>query len=126
MKNIDIGDTTANADGLVCEVKDSEWKSYLYSNRGGNVIDFIENTFDGNSVIGLLKNIHVSADMRGRGLGNAILEEALDVFIEDEDVDVVILCVDTFEENKFNLIEWYQSKGFVKIPYCTKFLMLRP
>lgn len=66
--------------------------------------------------IGCLKNIKVAEEQRGKDNGNKILNYFIDRCI-DSDVKEIILIADLDEQQigKFDLVKWYESKGFKKI-----------
>lgn len=68
--------------------------------------------------VGCLKNINVYSEYKGQGYGNEILEHFIDKCI-DNDVNVIILVADLDEnqESGFDLVKWYESKGFETINY---------
>lgn len=66
--------------------------------------------------VGCLKNINVYSEHKGKGYGNDILEHFIDKCI-DNDVDTIILVADLDESQNsgFDLVKWYESKGFETI-----------
>ena len=66
------------------------------------------------SRIGVIKNIWVNEDNRGKGIGNSMLSEIIDNMF-NYDTGAILLVVDRYEENKFDLEKWYTGFGFEKI-----------
>jgi len=71
--------------------------------------------------IAILKNVNVSANMRGRGLGNDLMSKFLN---DASDAKNVVLIADTGESNDFDLIEWYKGWGFAQIGESGEFLVM--
>lgn len=59
--------------------------------------------------IGILKNINVSEEYRGQGVGGELFDNFM---IECSHCQYVVLIADTGEENDFDIIDWYKRKGF--------------
>ncbi len=59
--------------------------------------------------VGILKNINVDEEHMNQGFGSELLEEFL---AECVLCQYVVLIADTSEENGFDIIDWYKSKGF--------------
>lgn len=105
----DYGDITAVIHSNINNVKN--WlNNYGDYDKTEEIIKLI------NSPVGCLTNINVNKEHRGGGYGNIILESFIDKCI-NEDVGNIILVADLDEEQNdgFDLVKWYESKGFKKI-----------
>lgn len=63
--------------------------------------------------VAIIKNLQVREDRRGKGEGTKIFRQIL----EKVTAPVVFLEADTGESNAFDLVSWYESYGFEKLPY---------
>jgi GNAT superfamily N-acetyltransferase len=59
----------------------------------------------------IVLGIFVEEEFRGQGIGSALLEEVIGE-AESNGADVIILEVDTGENNAFSLVDWYKDYGF--------------
>lgn len=69
------------------------------------------NTFDDKELfpLGILKSINVDEEHRGQGYGSEMFDRFM---VECSHCSYVVLIADTGEDNKFDLLDWYKSKGF--------------
>lgn len=66
------------------------------------------------SAIAVLKTMWVEEDARGQGTGSQLMEEFLEL-VRDQDIQHIYLVADTYEDNAFDLVSWYESYGFRKV-----------
>ena len=59
----------------------------------------------------ILESLYVDEEMRGLGIGANVIQQFIDKCQEYE-VDVIFLEADMYENNSFNLIDWYKQYGF--------------
>lgn len=64
------------------------------------------------SSFAILKNIYVPPKERGKGVGNNLIDIFFD---ETNEAQAYLLEVDKEEDNKINLIDWYNGYGFEEI-----------
>lgn len=95
---------------------DFDLKSWLNEYGDFDVTDIIVE--DIKQPVGCLTNIIVNTGFRNKGYGNIILDYYIDTCINN-DVNNIILVADKDEnqDDGFDLIEWYVSKGFKIINY---------
>jgi len=105
-------------------IKESSSKVIDISVKGGDISgvihyqnEFIENWISMEKLIpfnyvlpvAIIKNINVDPKYRGKGIGNKLMDK---FFSAAEIANTICLIADTYEENLFNLVEWYESFGF--------------
>lgn len=107
-----------NYGGLVGDVFFDMTSFRKWLNQYGDFDITDEISKDINLPVGCIKNINIEEEFRGKGFGNKILNYFMDLCI-DNDVKNIILIAD-MDENQiegFDLVKWYESKGFEVIEY---------
>lgn len=64
--------------------------------------------------IGLIRNMYVDDESQGQGYGTDLMNNAIDMAF-DEGAEAIILVADLSEENKVDLVKWYNNYGFETI-----------
>lgn len=75
-----------------------------------NFIDCLKNSEIEN--VAILKSIFVPKEDRNQGFGNQLMEDYFNLI---DDASIIILEVDTEEDNAFSLFDWYEGYDFEKI-----------
>lgn len=102
----------AGYEGLLCS-PEHIGRVFNYMESKGLVSHFEEKQSSSESV-GILKTLWVEEEERGSGVGTSLLDEFIDLAVERE-MDVIYLVADTLESNDFDLVSWYEEKGFERI-----------
>ena len=112
INHIDQSHKHGNLEGYVVDTDKEQLENYLDS-QGVNkkIINDIKSKF---KKIGIIKNIEIDIDQRNKKIGTKLLDNAIDSAYEN-DAEAIILIADTSEDNKFDIVKWYQNYGFEKI-----------
>jgi len=111
-QNIDGGSLT----GYVVDTNMVNMTNYLSGmNVPPNIINELKEKYNR---IGIIKNVYIDDEMRGQGLGNSLMSEAIESAFLD-DANAIILIADSGELNDFDLTSWYEGYGFVVIGEAT-------
>lgn len=101
-----------NVEGYVVDTNREQLKNFFSSNGvPANVIKEYLTKF---KRVGIIKNMEVEIEKRGKGVGKKLFDDAIDAAYE-EGAEAIFLIADTSEDNKFDLTRWYESYGFEKI-----------
>jgi len=104
-KSVDGG----SLEGYVVDSSSPQLTNYLHSQAASdNVIDQIKSQF---TRIAILRNLSVDEDMRGQGIGNDLVSDAIDNSVYNG-AEAIVLVSDTGEDNAFDLTKWYEGFGF--------------
>lgn len=96
-------------EGYVISTDNPNISNYLQSQ--GAPPELINRIIQKYKTLGLIRNMYVDDDHRGRGIGNDLVSNAIDDAASDK-ADAIILVSDTDEDNSFDLTKWYESFGF--------------
>lgn len=110
--SIDIVTFCGVARGFRSGAGDSAACTY-FTDHGVRDEGFIEALRSRSFGIVVLKTLHVDMDERGCGFGTALLN----AFLSQAGNEPVLLIADVHEEQEagFNLVEWYERHGFVRV-----------
>lgn len=64
--------------------------------------------------IAILQNVNIFEERRSEGYGRIALDDFI-VKSYDKGAKSILLIADVGEENKFNLVKWYERNGFIQI-----------
>lgn len=104
-QNIDGG----SLEGYVVSTDKPNITNYLQSQGASpELITYIIKKY---KMLGLIRNMYVDDEMRGQGIGNDLVGNAIDDAAAAGS-DAILLVSDQNEDNKFNLTKWYEGFGF--------------
>ena len=96
-------------EGYVVDTEKPNLANYLQSQgTDSKLISLIVNKY---TRIGLVRNMYVDPDYRGKGYGNSLMGDAIDD-AASAGAEAIVLVADTQEENPMNLVDWYEGFGF--------------
>lgn len=101
------GDIEANAPGI------------LVAEEGGEVIGYITTRLDKATGIGWIPNMAVAEGWRGKGVGKALMEAALQYLKES---GMKYAKIETLDQNEMGM-EWYPRVGFREVARQIHYLM---
>ena len=111
--SIDVDVKNGSLSGYVVDTKKENASNYLI----GQGVDenLVKSIMGKYGIVGIIKNMEVIPQMRGKGIGTKLLEKAIDK-ASDHNAEAILLVADIVDSsNKINLEEWYESFGFKKI-----------
>jgi len=96
-------------EGYVVDTTAPQLKNYLQSQHADQQLSSIlAKKFNR---IGIIRNLYVDEDFRGQGIGNDLMDYAINQAF-DNGAESILLISDTSEDNQFNLTKWYEGFGF--------------
>jgi GNAT superfamily N-acetyltransferase len=107
-REIFINDENGNLEAYIINTNQVNLENWL---KNKDYISSLDKIKEYNTVC-ILKNINVNEENRGERIGTYLLES---LYNEAQEANIIILEADTAENNNFNLVEWYQRKGFIII-----------
>ena len=111
--SIDVNVKNGSLSGYVVDTKKENASNYLIG-QGVNQ-NLVKSIMGKYGIVGIIKNMEVIPQMRGKGIGTKLLEKAIDK-ASDHNAEAILLVADIVDSsNKINLEEWYESFGFKKI-----------
>ena len=111
--SIDVDVKNGSLSGYVVDTKKENASNYLIG-QGVNE-NLVKSIMGKYGIVGIIKNMEVIPQMRGKGIGTKLLEKAIDK-ASDHNAEAILLVADIVDSsNKINLEEWYESFGFKKI-----------
>ena len=111
--SIDVNVKNGSLSGYVVDTKKENASNYLIG-QGVNQ-NLVKSIMGKYGTVGIIKNMEVIPQMRGKGIGTKLLEKAIDK-ASDHNAEAILLVADIVDSsNKINLEEWYESFGFKKI-----------
>ena len=111
--SIDVDFKNGSLSGYVVDTKKENASNYLIG-QGVNE-NLVKSIMGKYGIVGIIKNMEVIPQMRGKGIGTKLLEKAIDK-ASDHNAEAILLVADIVDSsNKINLEEWYESFGFKKI-----------
>ena len=111
--SIDVNVKNGSLSGYVVDTKKENASNYLIG-QGVNE-NLVKSIMGKYGIVGIIKNMEVIPQMRGKGIGTKLLEKAIDK-ASDHNAEAILLVADIVDSsNKINLEEWYESFGFKKI-----------
>jgi ribosomal protein S18 acetylase RimI-like enzyme len=97
-----------NLEGYVVDSSKPQLSNYLLSQgANSNLIKQLQQY----KTIAIIRNMYVDEELRGKGYGNQLVSDAIDDAAENG-ADAVICVADMSEDNKIDLIKWYENFGF--------------
>jgi ribosomal protein S18 acetylase RimI-like enzyme len=120
--SIDVDVENGSLSGYVVDTKKENASNYLIGQGvNENLVKYIMGKY---GIVGIIKNMEVIPQMRGKGIGTKLLEKAIDK-ASDHNAEAIILVADIVDSsNKINLEEWYESFGFKKIGYAGSYPLM--
>ena len=111
--SIDVNVKNGSLSGYVVDTKKENASNYLIG-QGVNQ-NLVESIMGKYGTVGIIKNMEVIPQMRGKGIGTKLLEKAIDK-ASAHNAEAILLVADIVDSsNKINLEKWYESFGFKKI-----------
>ena len=111
--SIDVNVKNGSLSGYVVDTKKENASNYLIG-QGVNQ-NLVESIMGKYGTVGIIKNMEVIPQMRGKGIGTKLLEKAIDK-ASDHNAEAILLVADIADSsNKINLEQWYESFDFKKI-----------
>ena len=111
--SIDVDVKNGSLSGYVVDTKKENASNYLIG-QGVNE-NLVKSIMGKYGIVGIIKNMEVIPQMRGKGIGTKLLEKAIDK-ASDHNAEAILLVADIVDSsNKINLEKWYESFGFKKI-----------
>lgn len=110
--SLEVDGIDAGFEGLLCDPGHMERVCNYMESK--NLMHHLKENPCTSDSVGILKNIWVEEEERGSGVGTFLLDEFIDLAIERE-MDVLYLIADTLESNDFDLVSWYEKKGFERL-----------
>ena len=108
----ELENSTGAVEGLMCEPSEHHRVANYLEEQG--YADIWERVAGQHNRIAVLKNVWIEEDSKGLGLGGELVEWFM-MEAENRRMEAVYLVADTLTDNSFNLIQWYESRGFVNI-----------
>ena len=118
---IDLSLEEGSLFGYVVDSKECNLSNWLEEINQLDSLNMIRTTYER---VALFKNIWVEDDERGKGIGTSLLSDGLHE-AELNGAQAVLLEADTLENNKFDLVKWYEDFGFETISDRYNPLMLK-
>lgn len=94
--------------GIVTNTDTFDFSNYSFTDHWSNCTDELNKRF---KRVLLIDVIRIKKEFRGMGYG----KELIDIFInksKELGSEAVILVADVLEPNVFDLVEWYEKRGF--------------
>ena len=107
--HIDQENAGGSLEGYVVNTDQPNARNYLQSQ--GVDAQTIDNIMQEFNTVGVIKNLYINDDSRGKGFGKDLLDRAIDSAY-DNGAEAIILVSDTSESNEFDLTRWYAGYGF--------------
>jgi len=109
LTHIDQSNSGGDLEAYVVNTSAPNMSNYLESQGVDQSI--IQNLIKSYNTVGIIKNMHVDDEKRGRGYGSDLMNKAIDSAYDNK-AEAVILISDTAESNEFDLTGWYKNYGF--------------
>lgn len=113
----ELKDNRGAVEGLMCEPSEHHRVANYLEEQG--YADIWERVAGQHNRIAVLKNVWVEEDSKGLGLGGELVEWFM-MEAENRRMEAIYLVADTLTGNSFNLVQWYESRGFVNIAEKTE------
>jgi len=111
--SIDVNVKNGSLSGYVVDTKKENASNYLIG-QGVNQ-NLVKSIMGKYGTVGIIKNMEVIPQMRGKGIGTKLLEKAIDK-ASDHNAEAILLVADIVDSsNEINLEKWYESFGFKNI-----------
>lgn len=109
LTHIDQSNSGGDLEAYVVNTSAPNMSNYLESQGVDQSI--IQNLIKSYNTVGIIRNMHVDDEKRGKGHGSDLMNKAIESAYNNE-AEAVILISDTAESNEFDLTDWYKNYGF--------------
>jgi GNAT superfamily N-acetyltransferase len=94
--------------GIVTNTDTIDFYNYSHTDYWDNCINELGKTYMRVSLIDVIK---IKKEFRGMGYGKKLIDIMISKS-KELGSEAIILMVDVLEHNTFNLVDWYEKKGF--------------
>ena len=107
-ENISNGIIIGEYQGIVTNTDTIDFRNYSHIDNWNNCINELGKIY---RKVSLIDGIRIKKEFRGMGYGKKLI----DIMISKSKglgSEAIILIVDVLEQNTFDLVDWYEKKGF--------------